>query len=67
MSTDGHGIPDNAAKGAHELLHQAEQEQHEHDASSQRGPTDEAVRSEHDSGGGVEGTSSVSPWQTKLT
>ncbi|TGJ84722.1 hypothetical protein E0Z10_g4033 [Xylaria hypoxylon] len=48
MSADGHGLPDNAIRGAHDMIHHAEQEEHEHEAASKRGLTDKAVEAEHD-------------------
>jgi hypothetical protein len=59
MSSDGHGIPDSAAKGAHDLMHHAEQEQHEHEAAAKRGLTDEAVEKEHEFLEGIERRASV--------
>ncbi|KAI1755258.1 hypothetical protein F4782DRAFT_527975 [Xylaria castorea] len=48
MSADGHGLPDNAIRGAHDMIHHAEQEEHEHEAASKRGLTDKAVEAEHE-------------------
>lgn len=48
MSADGHGLPDNAIRGAHDMIHHAEQEEHEHEAAAKRGLTDNAVEAEHD-------------------
>ncbi|KAI0436621.1 hypothetical protein F4803DRAFT_214634 [Xylaria telfairii] len=48
MSADGHGLPDNAIRGAHDMIHHAEQEEHEHEAASKRGLTDKAVEAEYD-------------------
>ncbi|KAI1430266.1 hypothetical protein F5Y12DRAFT_13875 [Xylaria sp. FL1777] len=48
MSADGHGLPDNAVLGAHDMIHHAEQEEHEHEAAAKRGLTDNAVEAEHD-------------------
>ncbi|KAI0852725.1 hypothetical protein F5Y00DRAFT_153594 [Daldinia vernicosa] len=47
MSADGHGLPDNAIKGAHDMIHHAEQEEHEHEAAMKRGITDEAAEAEY--------------------
>ncbi|KAI8956131.1 hypothetical protein F4801DRAFT_525550 [Xylaria longipes] len=48
MSADGHGLPDNAIRGAHDMIHHAEQEEHEHEAAQKRGLTDQAVEAESD-------------------
>ncbi|KAJ8107414.1 hypothetical protein ONZ43_g6740 [Nemania bipapillata] len=48
MSADGHGLPDNAIRGAHDMIHHAEQEEHEHEAAARRGLTDQAVEAEYD-------------------
>ncbi|GAW25517.1 hypothetical protein SAMD00023353_0800820 [Rosellinia necatrix] len=48
MLADGHGLPDNAIRGAHDMIHHAEQEEHEHEAASKRGLTDKAAEAEHD-------------------
>ncbi|KAI1434638.1 hypothetical protein GGR50DRAFT_694854 [Xylaria sp. CBS 124048] len=48
MSADGHGLPDNAILGAHDMIHHAEQEEHEHEAAARRGLTDDAAEAEHD-------------------
>ncbi|KAI0525879.1 hypothetical protein F5B22DRAFT_642037 [Xylaria bambusicola] len=48
MSADGHGLPDSAIMGAHDIIHHAEQEEHEHEAASKRGLPDSAVEAEHD-------------------
>lgn len=48
MSADGHGLPDNAIRGAHDMIHHAEQEEHEHEAATKRGLTDQAVEAEYD-------------------
>ncbi|KAI1170657.1 hypothetical protein F4777DRAFT_104783 [Nemania sp. FL0916] len=48
MSADGHGLPDNAIRGAHDMIHHAEQEEHEHEAAMKRGLPDKAVEAEHD-------------------
>lgn len=48
MSADGHGLPDNAIQSAHDMIHHAEQEEHEHEAASKRGLTDKAVEAEYD-------------------
>ncbi|KAI0860754.1 hypothetical protein F4680DRAFT_282032 [Xylaria scruposa] len=48
MSADGHGLPDNAIRGAHDMIHHAEQEEHEHEAAQKRGLTDQAVEAEHE-------------------
>ncbi|KAI1645913.1 hypothetical protein F4815DRAFT_102738 [Daldinia loculata] len=47
MSADGHGLPDNAVMGAHDMIHHAEQEEHEHEAAMKRGITDEAAEAEY--------------------
>ncbi|KAI1330937.1 hypothetical protein F5Y16DRAFT_361632 [Xylariaceae sp. FL0255] len=48
MSADGHGLPDNAVRSAHDMIHHAEQEEHEHEAAAKRGITDEAAEAEYD-------------------
>ncbi|KAI0427276.1 hypothetical protein F5Y09DRAFT_316682 [Xylaria sp. FL1042] len=48
MSADGHGLPDDAVLGAHDMIHHAEQEEHEHEAAAKRGLTDNVVEAEHD-------------------
>ncbi|KAI0011244.1 hypothetical protein F4779DRAFT_573949 [Xylariaceae sp. FL0662B] len=48
MSADGHGLPDNAIKGAHDMIHHAEQEEHEHEAALKRGLSYEAAEAEYD-------------------
>ncbi|KAK5628417.1 hypothetical protein RRF57_004132 [Xylaria bambusicola] len=48
MSADGHGLPDSAVIGAHDIIHHAEQEEHENEAASKRGLPDSAVEAEHD-------------------
>ncbi|KAI0408994.1 hypothetical protein F4802DRAFT_308549 [Xylaria palmicola] len=48
MSSDGHGLPDEAIKGAHDMIHHAEQEEHEHEAAEKRGLTDKAAEAEYD-------------------
>ncbi|KAI0206377.1 hypothetical protein F4808DRAFT_407060 [Astrocystis sublimbata] len=48
MSADGHGLPDNAIRGAHDMIHHAEQEEHERQAAARGGLTDKAVEAEHD-------------------
>ncbi|KAI1267129.1 hypothetical protein F5Y18DRAFT_424971 [Xylariaceae sp. FL1019] len=48
MSADGHGLPDNAIRSAHDMMHHVEQEEHEHDAAAKRGLPDEAVEAEFD-------------------
>ncbi|KAI0379213.1 hypothetical protein F5Y04DRAFT_259995 [Hypomontagnella monticulosa] len=48
MSADGHGLPDNAIVGAHDMIHHAEQEEHEYEAAMKRGITDEAAEAEYD-------------------
>ncbi|KAI0106167.1 hypothetical protein GGR51DRAFT_518037 [Nemania sp. FL0031] len=48
MSADGHGLPDNAILGAHDMIHHAEQEEHEHEAAMKRGLPDKAIEAEYD-------------------
>ncbi|KAI8630661.1 hypothetical protein F5Y19DRAFT_428538 [Xylariaceae sp. FL1651] len=48
MSSDGHGLPDDAIRNAHDMLHHAEQEEHEHEAAAKRGIPDEAAEAEYD-------------------
>ncbi|KAI5919813.1 hypothetical protein F4810DRAFT_685764 [Camillea tinctor] len=48
MSVDGHGLPDPAIKGAHDMIHHAEQEEHEHEAAMKRGLPDSAAEAEYD-------------------
>lgn len=48
MSADGHGLPDSAIIGAHDMIHHAEQEEHEYEAAMKRGITDEAAQAEYD-------------------
>ncbi|KAI1775422.1 hypothetical protein F4818DRAFT_416546 [Hypoxylon cercidicola] len=48
MSADGHGLPDNAIVGAHDMIHHAEQEEHEHEAAMKRGLPDSAAEAEYD-------------------
>ncbi|KAI4859851.1 hypothetical protein F4820DRAFT_453490 [Hypoxylon rubiginosum] len=48
MSADGHGLPDNAVIGAHDMIHHAEQEEHEHEAAMKRGLPDAAAEAEYD-------------------
>ncbi|KAI0478599.1 hypothetical protein GGR56DRAFT_329973 [Xylariaceae sp. FL0804] len=48
MSADGHGLPDAAVKGAHDIIHHAEQEEHEHEAAEKRGLPDSAAEAEYD-------------------
>jgi ribosomal protein S15P/S13E len=50
-----HGITDEAAREAHDMIHHAEQEQHEHDAAARRGLTDAAVDAEREMMDYVEG------------
>ncbi|KAI0593646.1 hypothetical protein F4775DRAFT_597060 [Biscogniauxia sp. FL1348] len=48
MSADGHGLPDPAIIGAHDMIHHAEQEEHEHEAAMKRGLPDSAAEAEYD-------------------
>ncbi|KAI2619883.1 hypothetical protein GGR54DRAFT_639648 [Hypoxylon sp. NC1633] len=48
MSADGHGLPDIAIVEAHDMIHHAEQEEHEHEAAMKRGLPDEAAEAEYD-------------------
>lgn len=48
MSADGHGLPDNAVRDAHDMIHHAEQEEHEHEAAQKRGLTDNAANAERE-------------------
>ncbi|KAI0150372.1 hypothetical protein GGR57DRAFT_194123 [Xylariaceae sp. FL1272] len=48
MSADGHGLPDNAIRSAHDMMHHVEQEEHEHEAAARRGLPDEAAEAEYD-------------------
>ncbi|KAI1081700.1 hypothetical protein F5B20DRAFT_534992 [Whalleya microplaca] len=48
MSASSHGLPDSAIRDAHDMIHHAEQEEHEHEAASRRGLTDEAAEAEYD-------------------
>lgn len=45
MST---GLPDSAIRDAHDMIHHAEQEEHEHEAAAKRGLPDKAVEAEHE-------------------
>lgn len=45
MST---GLPDSAIRDAHDMIHHAEQEEHEHEAAEKRGLPDKAVEAEHE-------------------
>ncbi|KAI1109706.1 hypothetical protein F5Y14DRAFT_431440 [Nemania sp. NC0429] len=47
MSTST-GLPDSAIKDAHDMIHHAEQEEHEHEAAAKRGLPDKAVEAEHE-------------------
>lgn len=60
MSSGGHGIPDEAAKGAYDIIHNAEQQQHKRHAASKRGLTDELVQAEHETMDNAEGEDQVS-------
>ncbi|XDG09027.1 hypothetical protein ABKA04_008642 [Annulohypoxylon sp. FPYF3050] len=48
MSADGHGLPDAAVMEAHDMMHHAEQEEHEHEAAMKRGITDDMAQAEYD-------------------
>ncbi|KAI1453386.1 hypothetical protein F4805DRAFT_461805 [Annulohypoxylon moriforme] len=48
MSADGHGLPDEAVVEAHDMMHHAEQEEHEHEAAMKRGITDDMAEAEYD-------------------
>ncbi|KAI8960806.1 hypothetical protein F5Y11DRAFT_250858 [Daldinia sp. FL1419] len=48
MSADKHGLTDDAIIGAHDMIHHAEQEEHEHEAAMKRGITDEAAEAEYE-------------------
>ncbi|KAI1817471.1 hypothetical protein GGS20DRAFT_10326 [Poronia punctata] len=43
-----HGLPDEAIVEAHDMIHHAEQEEHEHEAAEKRGLTDQAAEAEYD-------------------
>jgi hypothetical protein len=48
MSSAGHGLPDEAIVEAHDMIHHAEQEEHEHEAAQKRGLPDSAAEAEYD-------------------
>ncbi|KAI1395548.1 hypothetical protein F4819DRAFT_492380 [Hypoxylon fuscum] len=48
MSSDGHGLPDTSIIEAHDMIHHAEQEEHEHEAAMKRGLPDSAAEAEYD-------------------
>ncbi|KAI1497487.1 hypothetical protein F5X99DRAFT_396830 [Biscogniauxia marginata] len=54
MSADGHGLPDPAIRGAYDMIHHAEQEEHEHTAAMKRGLPDSAAEAEYDLLHGIE-------------
>ncbi|KAI3318684.1 hypothetical protein HD806DRAFT_309001 [Xylariaceae sp. AK1471] len=43
-----HGLPDEAIREAHDMIHHAEQEEHEHEAAAKRGLPDSAAEAEYD-------------------
>jgi hypothetical protein len=47
MSSDGHGLPDAAAKAEGQFMHRVESEEQEHEAAAKRGITDEMAEAEH--------------------
>ncbi|KAI2607180.1 uncharacterized protein GGS25DRAFT_321545 [Hypoxylon fragiforme] len=47
MPADEHGLTDNAVMEAHDMIHHAEQEEHEYEAAMKRGITDEAAEAEY--------------------
>ncbi|KAI1475545.1 hypothetical protein K445DRAFT_320326 [Daldinia sp. EC12] len=48
MPFEGHGLTDDAIIGAHDMIHHAEQEEHEYEAAMKRGITDEAAEAEYE-------------------
>ncbi|OTB00378.1 hypothetical protein M426DRAFT_237162 [Hypoxylon sp. CI-4A] len=48
MPASNHGLSDTAILEAHDMIHHAEQEEHEHEAEMKRGITDEAAEAEYD-------------------
>ncbi|KAI0392990.1 hypothetical protein F5Y17DRAFT_459330 [Xylariaceae sp. FL0594] len=44
----GHGLDDEAIHEAHDMIHHAEQEEHEHEAAAKRGLSDSAAEAEYD-------------------
>ncbi|KAI0016871.1 hypothetical protein F4780DRAFT_633983 [Xylariomycetidae sp. FL0641] len=56
MSAEGHGLPDASVKEAHDFIHHAEQEEHEHEAAERRGLPDSAAEAEHEFMDSVEGS-----------
>ncbi|CAJ2513947.1 Uu.00g020660.m01.CDS01 [Anthostomella pinea] len=54
MSADGHGLPDDSVRSAHDMIHHAEQEEHEHEAAAKRGLPDWAAEAEYDMMHGAE-------------
>ncbi|KAI0128167.1 hypothetical protein F4776DRAFT_629472 [Hypoxylon sp. NC0597] len=48
MPAAGHGLPDEAIVEAHDMIHHAEQEEHEYEAALKRGITDEMAEAEYD-------------------
>ncbi|KAI1386067.1 uncharacterized protein F4822DRAFT_430942 [Hypoxylon trugodes] len=48
MADENHGLSDNAIMGAHDMIHHAEQEEHEYEAAMKRGISDEAAEAEYD-------------------
>ncbi|KAL7627313.1 hypothetical protein AAE478_001505 [Parahypoxylon ruwenzoriense] len=48
MPESTHGLPDEAIVEAHDFIHHAEMEEHEHEAAMKRGISDEAAEAEYD-------------------
>ncbi|KAI1470516.1 uncharacterized protein F4812DRAFT_417923 [Daldinia caldariorum] len=48
MPSEGRGLTDDAVRGAHDMIHHAEQEEHEYEAATKRGITDEAAEAEYE-------------------
>lgn len=61
MSADGHGIPDNAAQAAHQIIGHADQAQHQDELERKRsGLNDQALDNERTFMKGAERRASVS-------
>ncbi|KAI1335815.1 hypothetical protein F5Y15DRAFT_427573 [Xylariaceae sp. FL0016] len=48
MSSEAHGLTDSSVRNAHDIIHHAEQEEHEHEAAEKRGLPDSAAEAEYD-------------------
>ncbi|KAK9792858.1 hypothetical protein SCARD494_06726 [Seiridium cardinale] len=67
MSSDGHGIPDNAAMAAHQVIGHADQTQHQDELERKRsGLNDQAVNNERTFIQGAERRASVHAHQTSV-